>query len=63
MTQTERQHGKARVVGMRLAFVENAGPDNVGAVLKGELQDAREVCIAVAFVTSGARTLDLICLG
>jgi len=37
---------------MRFAFVENAGPDNVRDVLCTELKNAREVCIAVAFVTS-----------
>jgi len=37
---------------MRLASVENAGPDNVQDVLRVELRDARQVSIAVAFVTS-----------
>ncbi|HMD99345.1 MAG TPA: phospholipase D-like domain-containing protein [Terriglobia bacterium] len=36
---------------LRLAFVENAGPDSVRTVLREELKKAREVCIAVAFVT------------
>jgi hypothetical protein len=35
-----------------LAFVENSGPDNLRDVLRVELRDARQVCIAVAFVTS-----------
>lgn len=51
-----RQAGKHRrkagtTATARLAFIENAGPDNVREVLRAELKDAREVCIAVAFVT------------